>query len=80
MMTKEDFEKSISAHAQFWCEKSREDVCMLLDEDVANMVDLNNEIHHVCCDMFMYSLNTVAGILETTPALLRCSCFLSSMI
>lgn len=75
MMTKEEFEKSLTAPVQFWSDKPREAVCMLLGEDVANMVGFSQRNPHHCYDLFMHSLHTVAGITETAPALLRVAAF-----
>ena len=71
MISREIFEESLIQPLQFWSMKSKNEVRVLLGEEVAQMVDYDQRNPHHCYDLFLHTLHTVqfVGCNFPTPLL-----------
>lgn len=74
-MGRDEFEESLNDPLTFWLSKSKDEICCLIDAKVGDMVGFDQRNPHHCYDLFTHSLNTVIGIKDTAPILLRVAAF-----
>ena len=75
MIAKPDFENSLQEPLPFWQSKSREEVCDLLGNTVAQMVGFAQNNPHHCYDLFLHTLHTVDEIRPSYSTILRVAAF-----
>ena len=75
MMTREEFEHSLTNLLFYWSNKTKKEVGILLGEDAAAMVDYDQRNPHHCYDLFNHILHTVDVLDGTASSELRIAAF-----
>lgn len=71
MMARQEFEKILENpdSVLFWLSKSKGEVCNLMGEEVAEMVDYNQCNPHHCYDLFAHTVHTVKNVQKRLSSL-----------
>ena len=75
MMTREEFEYSLTNPLYYWSNKTKDEVGILLCEDVAAVVHYVQRNPHHCYDLFNHILHTVDALDGTASSELRIAAF-----